>query len=178
MSKTTSQTKPDKPLYTLPPAAVQEVFRMDFSDILGIDLWSLPLDIDFMKRSPNYQILDNPLSLEIRSIVQENISELLSTYFTYDEKRFPNPLDHYKWIADSEIEIRSILGRGIDVPFDTTVNEQGELLTEGEPLKHYQNSLLQKRFEKLFELLVNVGEVHKFDPELIALRDDEETETD
>lgn len=172
MSKKQKESQPN----ILPPGAVQEVFRMDFSDILGVDLWSLPLDIDFMRRSPNYQIVDNPLSEEIRAIVQENISELLSTYFTYDEERFPNPQDHYKWIAASEIEIRSILGRGLDVPFDTEVNEAGEVAVEGEPLKHYQNALLQKRFEKLFEHLVKVGEVHKFNPELIAMRDYEETE--
>lgn len=162
----------------LTPVEIDLVFKMDFSEILGIDLWALLLDIDMMKRHPNYQILDNPISEEIRSIVQENVSELITTYFNYQPDKFPNPIDQYKWIVKSEMEIRAILGRGIDVPFDTTVNEDGELVTEGDPLKHYQNSRLQQRFSKLFEYLVRVGETHKFSKETIALRTDEEEEED
>lgn len=163
----------------LTPVEIDLVFKMDFSEILGIDLWSLLLDIDMMKRHPNYQILDNPLCEEIRGIVQENISELITKYFNYQPDKFPNPIDQYRWISTSEIEIRSILGKGLDLPFDTEVNDEGELISEGEPLKHYQNSRLQYRFDKLFEHLVTVGETHKFSRELITLRtDDEEDEED
>lgn len=163
----------------LSPEEIDLVFKMDYSEILGIDLWSLLLDIDMMKRHPNYMILDNPLSEEIRAIVQENVSLLITTYLNYQPDKFPNPIDQYKWIVDSELEIRALLGKGLDVPFDTEVNEEGELIQEGEPLKHYQNSRLQRRFNKLFEHLVKVGETHKFSRELIALRtDDEEEEED
>lgn len=174
MSDTPNTNTSDQYNNLLSPIEIDYVFKMDFAEILGVDIWSMLLDIDMMKRHPTYQLLDNPLSAEIRDIVQENVSELISTYFNYQPTKFPNPQDQYKWIVDSELEIRAILGRGIDVPFDTKVKDDGELEYEGEPLKHYQNACLQQRFSKLFEHLVKVGETHKFSRELIAFRKDTE----
>lgn len=71
-----------------------------------------------------------------------------------------------------------MLGQGIDVPFDTVVDEQGEITMVGEPLKHFQNTRLQQRFSKLFELLVKVGETHRFSQELISRRIHDEDETE
>lgn len=179
----TKSKKPKTNNHEIPltPVEISLVFKMDYKDILGVDLWSLLLDIDMMNTHPNYQLLDNPLMEEIRNIVQENVSNVINTYLAYKPERFPDPIDQYRWILDSEEEIRTMLGQGIDVPFDTVVDENGEVTMVGEPLKHFQNTRIQQRFSKLFEGLVKVGEIHKFNRDLVAMRieeDDEDEEED
>lgn len=179
MSLPKIQNKELDPYYEpLNPKEIDWVFRLDITDILGVDLWSLLLDIDMMKKHPNYLFLDNPLCAEIRSYVQDNVSDIIKEYLTYNHEKFPNPQDQYRWIVDSEMEIRSILGRDLDVPYDTEIDDKGELVAEGEPLKYFYNARFQRWFDRLFEHLVKVGETHKFSRALIALRDDDEEEED
>lgn len=147
---------------------INRVFRRDYRELLGFDVFKVTdgleylIDEDILTR-----FLPEAVKLPIRHLTS-NLVLIVVKYLEYDEEKFPNPLDQYKYIYENRDTILEILARNLKVgsPIDDVIS-------------HYIYTILSNDFQRLFDNLVTCGTTHSFDPETIEdfiLSDGEESD--
>lgn len=149
---------------------IDRVFRRDFRSILEFDIFELLDDLEYIVDKEYFDILFIDAFKAPLKKLYVNLLEIVVAYLEYNEEKFPNPIDQYVYIYESQDKIIEILEKDfmVDNPFDC-------------PFSYCLCYTLKTRFYRLFRHILTVGNTHKFDEEYIMehiLWDSDGQETD
>lgn len=116
----------------------------------------MPSDLEWMAlrqwwRIAVPQAVQHPLNL-----LATNLLIIIEDFLTYNQERFPNPLDQYIYIYENKDLILQMLQCNLEIesPFD-------------DPVAYHAHLHISMGLEQMFQCILTCGNTHKFDPELI-----------
>lgn len=134
---------------------IQRVFNRDFRKLIGVDVYAMADQLEFMAKQDWWFETMSPAVKQPLALLGINLLFIIEDFLTYDQEKFPNPLDQYIYIYENKENILKILECNLEIesPFD-------------DPVAYHPYVHLREGFERMFTALLTCGNTHKFDPEM------------